>query len=49
MIDQTYKELVFKTYIDQMSVVAESPMKEKAVVLSAAEKKQGGSTVQSIG
>lgn len=37
MIDQTYKELVFKTYIDQMSVVAESPMKEKAVVLSAAK------------
>ena len=37
MIDQTYKELVFKTYIDQMSVVAESPMKEKTVVLSAAK------------
>ena len=38
MIDNTYGELVFKTYIEQMSAVAESPMKEKAVVLSSAQR-----------
>lgn len=38
MIDKTYSDLVFKTAIEQMTAVAEAPLKEKAVVLSNAQR-----------